>query len=283
MYCIPEGGFNTICQIIWKCYEYCLKYNRILVIDTRYVSSFRDDIRKYFIFTLPQIFDGDIDILFNTLKKTSTFYPTELKDIFNDEKIDYKTIISSFKFIKKGYFYNDINLTIDLNKEYTEHIIFYAQSTSGTGILNIFKNIKLYNKLKDTIKKRLSKLPKNYISIHIRNTDSISNLDEFIKKNHSSFKDNNLFVASDNLNSIKYIQKLYKNVYTFSNILDIGNKPIHEDNSNLNKEQFVIDCIADIFLLCYGDEYYFSCPESGYSKNVILLRDNIDVLNKLIS
>ena len=61
MYCIPEGGFNTICQIIWKCYEYCLKYNRILVIDTRYVSSFRDDIRKYFIFTLHQIFDGDID------------------------------------------------------------------------------------------------------------------------------------------------------------------------------------------------------------------------------
>ena len=223
MYVFPEGGFNNICQIISKCYEYCLQYNRILVIDTRYICTFRDDIRKYLIFTLPQIFDGDIDILFNSLKKTSTFYPSQLKNIFNDEKLDYKTIISKFKFTKKGYFYNDIQLTIDLNKDYKEDFIFYSQCSGGIGILNIFKNVKLYKKLKDTIKKRISKLPKEYISIHIRNTDRFSNLNDFIKINHLNFKDKNLFVSSDNLNSIKHMQKLYKNVYTFSNIPDIGN------------------------------------------------------------
>ena len=113
MYVFPEGGFNNICQIIWKCYEYSLKYNRTLVIDTRYICTFRDDIRKYLIFTLPNVFDGDIDILFNSLKNTSTFYPKELKDVFTDDKINYKTIVSQFKFTKKGYLYNDINLTIN--------------------------------------------------------------------------------------------------------------------------------------------------------------------------
>lgn len=282
MYVFPEGGFNNICQIIWKCYEYSLKYNRTLVIDTRYICTFRDDIRKYLIFTLPNVFDGDIDILFNSLKNTSTFYPKELKDVFTDDKINYKTIVSQFKFTKKGYLYNDINLTINLNKDYEEDIIFYAQCKGGNGILNIFKNVKLYNKLKDVIKNRISKLPKDYVSIHIRNTDRVSNMKEFIKNNHSNFVGRNLFVASDNLNSIKQMKTLYKNVYSFSNIPDIGNKAIHANNWNLNKEEFIIDCIADIFLLCYGKEYYFSCIESGYSKNIILLRDNIDILNNLI-
>ena len=49
MYVFPEGGFNNICQIIWKCYEYSLKYNRKLVIDTRYICTFRDDIRKNYL------------------------------------------------------------------------------------------------------------------------------------------------------------------------------------------------------------------------------------------
>ena len=39
-FCFPQGGFNDFCQIIWNCLEYCINFNRILVIDTRYIITF---------------------------------------------------------------------------------------------------------------------------------------------------------------------------------------------------------------------------------------------------
>ena len=47
MFCFPQGGFNDFCQIIWNCLEYCKNFNRILVIDTRYIITFKDDFRKF--------------------------------------------------------------------------------------------------------------------------------------------------------------------------------------------------------------------------------------------
>ena len=42
-FCFPQGGFNDFCEIIWISLEYCKKFNRILVIDTRFIITFKDD------------------------------------------------------------------------------------------------------------------------------------------------------------------------------------------------------------------------------------------------
>ena len=84
----PQGGFNDMCNIIWNCYNYSLKYGRILVIDTRYCISVEDDIRKYLLFSNPIIYNDNIDILYNTIKNKSS-YPC---------KIDYKDV-KEFKII----------------------------------------------------------------------------------------------------------------------------------------------------------------------------------------
>ena len=82
----PQGGFNDICNIIWNCYSYSLKYGRILVIDTRYCISVEDDIRKYLLFSSPIIYNDDIDILYNSVKNKSSYpcsiYYKDVKDSF---------------------------------------------------------------------------------------------------------------------------------------------------------------------------------------------------------
>ena len=65
---------------------------------------------------------------------------------------------------------------------------------------------------------RLTLLPKDFISIHIRYTD---------KK---------IFVASDNWDCIQYVKTIFgeENVFNFSYIpKELSGKPIHENNYNL--------------------------------------------------
>ena len=104
---------------------------------------------------------------------------------------------------------------------------------------------------------RLTLLPKDFISIHIRYTD---------KK---------IFVASYNWDCIQYVKTIFgeENVFNFSYIpKELSGKPIHENNYNLNKEKFVLDCLCDFFILCISKEYYYTCKDSGYSKNVEIVR-----------
>ena len=278
LFCYPFGGINNVLEIIWRCSQHCQKYNRTLVVDSRYVATFRDDIRKYLIFPNDMVYSDDIDILYESLKN-KPIYP----NIFANSRQDYKTIIKNLKFTKNGYISKDTNISINLGKDYPEDIILFANCIGGTGILHIFKVAQLSYIVKNEIVNRLKKLPDDFISIHIRNTDRKSDVNVFLETNHDNFKDKNIFVASDSLDAIQIIISKYtpERVYTFSNIPGHG-KPIHENNINLNKEDFIIECLSDLIVSCFGKEYYYSCQESGYSKNILLLRKNMDIINKRV-
>ena len=171
---------------------------------------------------------------------------------------------------------NEINISIKLTKSYEEDVIIYANCIGGFGIIELLPIIFFKPILKTYIANRLAKLPDNFISLHIRNTDRKSSYKEFIKEHYDKLHDRKIFVASDNYECIEYIQTIFtnKNVFSFSNIpKELKNKPIHENNSALNKEEFVLDLISDFFLLCFGKEYYYTCFESGYSKNIQILRE----------
>jgi hypothetical protein len=219
------------------------------------------------------------------LLEEKTFFPEVIKPILKDEK--YKNTVTRLKFSNTGYFYNykdnKVFISIDLNKDYSEDVIFFSKCIGGKGILNIFTIIKFTKIVKDTIKTRLSKISESYISVHIRNTDRKSDTKVFMDKYKNKLKNSIVFVASDNLDTIEEFKAEYKDkIITFSNIPDFKGKAIHENSLTLNKQEFILDCIADIIILCYGKEYYFSCPESNYSKNVELLRKNIGMLDNLL-
>lgn len=286
LFTIPQGGFSNICHIIWICYEYCKKYKRTLVIDTRYVSTFRDDIRKYLIFHSDSIFTGDIDDLFTTLKN-KPMYPGQLAKVFQRE--EYSSVIRKLKFTKMGYMFkvsddNTVNFKIDLNKEYSEDLIFFSNCGGGKGLKELFEMVDFSTSLKTYINNRFKCLPNGYISIHIRHTDRKSYIAEFLKVNEAHFKNKDIFIASDNYECINMIKDIYKTrVYRFANIPDIQGKPIHENNVKLKIDEFILDCISDMILLCFGNKFYYSCHESGYSKNVTILRETgIEILKRLL-
>jgi len=276
LFCFPQGGFNDICHTIWNFYSYCKKFNRVLVIDTRNTITFKDDIRKYFIFQDDIIFKGNIDELFENLlnKKEITYYPNNL--IYNS-KYDIKSIkdISCHIEWRKKLYYKDISLSFDGSKDYDENVMISATVGGGPNIIKLFDIIKLNDELKELIVERYKKLPLKYLGVHVRNTDYTSNIHQFFDKNKNFFKSREVFLGTDDYRTIDFFRKNNIKMYHFSNIPSIRlkkGKGFHYNNNIIEPKELIQDCISDFFLLCLSDVFIYSSEESGYSKNIIMIK-----------
>ena len=278
---IPQAGFTDKMEQIWLGYKYCKKYGRILIIDTRFTIQLNDDIRKYIIFNDDIIFMGDIDQLIDSLKDES-FYPIKigLEDLRN---------VNEFSDTSNGYDYKNTNMTINLEKDYDETVIVHSMcgtnNNNNTPILNIFQNInlKISNNILNILHQRYGSIPYEYISVHVRNTDYSSNVEDFIKENENNFKDKNIFLATDSFQTLTtFKNKFGSKIYSFSDLLENkdNNKPLHNLQKK-NTELFITDIICDMLLLSYGIKYYYSLEISGFSRTVEELAKNIDIINKI--
>lgn len=283
--CFPQGGFNDMCQAMWISYSYCKKYNRTLIIDTRNTITFKDDIRNYFKFNDDIVYKEDIDILFEQLMndKTITFFPS---GIVRNNKYNIKTISDISRNIvwKKKLFYDNIPFTFNRHKEYIEDVIFMSIVNGGTFIFNLLDIISLSDELKSKILLNLNKLPLNYIGIHIRNTDYSSNLGEFFNKYKHVLYNDNVFLGTDSASTIDFFKGKILKLFHFSNIPKIKlqkGKGFHHDNKVISPKELIEDCISDFFILCLSKKYFYSCEQSGYSKNIEYIRLN-DPKNKKI-
>jgi len=173
---------------------------------------------------------------------------------------------------------------VKLNKNYDEEVI-YNYSALHPHNFDIFKYITIKKIILDEFYKRLSLLPKKFISIHIRNTDKKSDYLDFLKINETKFVGKNIFLASDNFTVIEHIKKTYgSKVFCFSNIPENKGKSggIHYNHMGIDNQEFIIDCFVDLLLLAYADNFYFSCPKSSYSKMAKYLFDNKAILKNIL-
>jgi len=276
-FCFPQGGFNDFCEIIWSSFIYCKKFDRILVIDTRHIITFKDDFRNYIIINDPLVYTGDIDILFDDLKKSdSTFYPKISSKLSDFENIS--DITSKFIWKKLGIYFNEFRCSISLDKNYDEKVLIYSTVKGGPNISNLLQISKLDSALQNKIKTKYESIPKDYVAIHIRNTDYSSNFKKFHEDHMHLLKNKSIFLATDDYNVIEYFKNIYKDrLFHLSNIPSIiirEKKGFHYDNKVVSPRTMIEDCISDFLLCSLGNEYYYSCEKSNFSKNIELVRQN---------
>ena len=276
--CYPVGGFCDMLNIINRCLDYAIKYNRILMIDTVNRTWFQHDIYKYITFTHKNIYNKLSRQLFNT----ASMYPPAFKNILNREftivdKTDYKNFKKYEVYTSLG---NEINT--DLSLEYKEDVLFY--SGGGGGIpFTLIKYVHFNKIVLDEYYKRLNILPKKYTSFHIRNTDYKSDVKTFLEKHHNILTNNSCFIATDDITTRDEIKKKYgANIYYFSDIPKVENGGIHLNPIKIDHTTFIIECIVDILLLASANEYYYATAQSGYSKFALYLFTNKNILNSLV-
>lgn len=274
----PRGGFVDIISVIEKCLYYAVKYNRLLVIDSS-GSQMKDDIQKYIIFNHPNIKVCNVANFYNSIRELS-LYPREIKG--NLDTIGQAHTNGIYMYTAESG--EKVSLKIDLTKDYFEDVVIYCHCRDGGIATMIFNHIKISDFIINEYNSRVAKLPKDYISFHIRNTDYKSDVYSFIEMHKQKMLSSPFFLASDNQTDINKIKSEFgNNVYTFSKGSPNG-LPLHflGGKSAEYKKQNIIDCICDLLLLASGAEIYCSQQYSGYSKLAVYLQKNNDVLHNIL-
>jgi len=265
VYCITFGGLSDNINQILAAYDYCKKYNRKLVINTVHFSRINDRIQNYFEMNDSVFYKVNLDAFFAMTKKMNIF-----PNIESIDNLDFLWNPTTKHMVLRD---SKKELIFNQEKNYKEDLLVVANcrvtvKNNTNDVKTFFKKYSPNKEILKILKKRYENLPKDYISVHIRNTDYKSDVDNFIKINKENFKNKNIFLASDNTESIaEFKEKTSANVFAFSNIpiFDKNFKGgIHKYNVD-NKQELNTDSIIDLILLSLGNYFYFSCPFSGYS------------------
>ena len=283
--CMPQGGLSDMIARIYECLEYCKKHKRIIIVDTRFSTHMKYSIFHYFKIDSPILFRGDLDKQYASFKGKS-FFPSEFSNNFKTVECRYKKGIGSIN--KK----TKIPCFIDLEKSYPEDVLFYRNGGGGSkthNIISFLKICRLTPLVKKVFLERQKQLPEKYISVHIRNTDYKSDVDNFIKENKKIFDSNSIFLASDHNETIQKFKSLYGNdLFSFSKIKKIPKTKkrlgLHHMKRSLKEtHEMTVDAIVDLLLLAGGKQFYFSSKESAYSKVAHQLNKDYSVVKHLLS
>jgi hypothetical protein len=283
--CMPGGGLCDMMARIQTCIKYCEKHNRTLILDTSKSTHAKDGLEKYVRIDSPVLFYGNVQKKYEALKGRS-FYPPELAQTFLTMNVIYRK--------KKGiHAYTDVidkktRIPTYFNTEnpYSEDVLLYRMHGGNfEKVVKFLSVCTLTPLVKQIYTKRRSLLPEEYISVHVRNTDYKSDVDEFLNKHSKVFETNPIFLATDDYDTIQKFKQLYgSQVKSFAKIKPLdGAKALHTRKMTLKENRtLTIDAIVDLLLLAGGKTIFASSKESGYSKVAKLLHDTPKILNHLL-
>lgn len=278
----PRGGFNDILNTIYLCLEYCRKYNRILLIQTlNKYSTYNFNFSDIFEFIDPTniIYNND-DIIKIISNDKLTIFPKFLPINYYDYRIySIKINTKNIPIIE----YNKNKVTIEdvpLNVMYDEDVIIYPFNDGGIKSHDLIKLLILREKYTNDIIEKYNKIPKPYVSIHIRNTDFKCDYKSFYEQNKEKINESNIFLATDSIDVLNYFKSLNLKIFTFTKLPD-NNIPYHF--SNIDNSEKILNSISDLFLLGLGNDFLVPLDKKGgYTRLAFFLYQNKDILLKIL-
>ena len=283
----PSSGLADMLSVIERCLQYAIANDRLLIIDTsqEVVNSwFMEDIGHFFHFDHPNVYHAYN--AYNAYNANNAYndyndYPSSTKSILESLQSlsifpDAMTLVP----IKKFYYF------MDLTKDYSEDVIVHS-SGGFSGIPEfLLSSMHITPMVSKIYHQRRSLLPEKYTSVHIRNTDKISDVPSFLKKHHRVLSEKVIFLASDHYDTIQHIKQqkvLYPHVHTFSNIPNNQGNNIHSHLKLADRRESIVDCIVDLLLLASADSFLYPHLKSGYTRIAKYLFDNKSILHQILT
>jgi len=284
--CRPRGGLNdTLCQIE-NCWNYCEKYNRILIIDTtrsgifvEFSHLFENILENGFIFSLSTDLLNHINSLDCQIKQL-------------EGKIDnYECVYDKEKnYILKE---NQQIIKFDFDKDYKESLLVYEQCGGGVESIKLLNKLRLSKELNNKFKKH--KIYDSYFSIHVRNTDYKTDYMSLFEEIKNEVTNKKLLVCSDDPRVIENAKVFFTESIilpsTSNNFTERG-KPLHTTFNNYSIEEKKIlseNSVVDLLLLSGSEKIYYTKLSgynfnkiSGFTKLSILIQKDKKLLKKLI-
>jgi hypothetical protein len=280
--CRPAGGLNDIlCQIGKACW-YGEKFNRIVVVDTKYVSNgFADAFSNYFLSTsaslilnpkpFAHLFDA-LSVVPETLAKRVSSYAAAYDAELNCP-VDKDT---------------GAPLTFDFERDYSQELLVHQAWGGGDLSLTALARMRVHDSVVDVLRDRLKVIGEPYDAVHIRHTDYKTDYRPMLCKLKGKLS-RHVFLATDNRDAVAFCRAVLgeDRVFSFAKLPDRAGVPLHHTRLD-DPYRRNVDAIVDLLMLSLSRKYYFFKIEdaanrySGFSRLAKNLKNNSTLRTKLI-
>lgn len=251
--CRPQGGLNDIFNQIERCRFYAWKHGRDLVVDTNYGNAihFRDEFGYYFksnrdymrFCSAEDLVDpGEVSVLPTVLSGRLSGYPFE----FDRSAVCYVESASRMP------------LTFDFSTDHDERVLVHHTGGGGVSSLQLLRRIQLRETVASEVIRRRGRLDANYIAVHARNTDLISNYRPIIAEINASGYRGQVLICTDDKNVVDEFRENLNSadVISLANLETGEDRRIHFLQPTDDARARNIDAICDLMLLALSNELF---------------------------
>jgi len=251
VYLIPGGGLNDILCTIQSTIHYCIRHNRILLIDTIH-SPYKINFSDYF-----DIEYTGIDIIYDLNKIKSkcrnrnySIWPRCLN--INIHNVLNGKIMKLLKY-RKGCYHSYKNVVLILPKKTVkEDIILYIKCGGGNGFV-LFKKILLKPTIKDYCKKKYLSLNNKYLCLQIRNTDIKSDYEQLYENNKDIIHSYpTIYIATDYKPCIDFFKSKELPIFNFNTFPKNVTRNLHF--ANMDPDTKIKCVLCDIYIITMSDK-----------------------------
>jgi hypothetical protein len=258
--CIPHGGLNDTLGQIEKCRRYAKAFDRVLVIDTHRRSGILSHFPDFFemkdpggVTVVPQL-DESLRRRLNAL----TCNPAALQNRIGEYVSLYSTERNNVCEKTSG----GLN-TFDFEKDYEEQLLVNEQCRSGHLAEHLLPRLVLSLRARSEISASLSRLPRPYVGVHVRNTDYRTDYVALFESMYDQVAWKNLLVCSDDAGAISHARSFFRHsvVITATAIPNAVGKPLHRGSTYDSHDERVratITALTDLLALGCAQEFHYA-------------------------
>lgn len=271
--CRPQGGLNDMLCQIEHCCRYAEKFSRTVIVDTRYEKAihFRDRISSYFVSQQQGLVldatEADIEAANNSI------FPYCVMGKVRDYDFH-------FSWDKRLYVESSTltPLTFETHKHYPTKYLLHHTGGSGQHSICALQRMRLHDSVVDLLIERLEAIGRDYVGIHIRNTDYETDYHNSLHE-LKTFENTPILVCTDSQAVLDDARAIIgeDRVISFSNLETGEDKRIHFFTDDSLARQRNLDAIVDLLLLAFSTylvtlplKINKEAPQGGYSGFSIL-------------
>jgi hypothetical protein len=286
--CIPHGGLNDTLVQIAKCCEYAVNHNRHLYIDSTRSGIFLD-FGRFFEFT------EELDVPITTTIDAATY--AELNSLSCVKPYEFSGNIyeAGLKHIAsphyKGYIFSGSGQpsSFDFHCDHDEYLLIHLNCGGGIASHTLMPNLRVTQKVRGEILRRISFLPAKYIAIHIRNTDIKTDFISLFEEIRPALRGQNVLICSDDSFVISAAKERLAESCVYSNDRAPGSgkttQPMLHSRANYRNHEEMYDAtiasLSDLFALAFSSHLLITKHRegwySGFSRLAYYLFENKDV------
>jgi hypothetical protein len=257
--CRPEGGLNDLLSQTGRCFDYCLRHGRTLVVDSENIETFAEPFARYFEINHPRVrvIRDASGFIAEAQARGLGVFPPHARLVHGEE-------CPAYDAVQRNYCLGGEPVTFDFGRIYEAPVLIHHQCGMAPQGAEFLRSLRLSAEICREVAGRWRALPKPYLGVHIRHTDIKGDIGPVLPL-FERYR-GPVFLATDSAAVQARIRILRPRGLFTTDIPDFGGNALHfERVTGAMKTRVNMTAVVDLVLLALAENVYAAPGRSGYS------------------